>query len=435
MKSIIFVLISILGLAGTATAQQQPQNDSQGWVRLFTGSAAGLNAVNAHGDDTVYASGGALLRSIDGGTTWQTIGNTPVTTGEMFFTDDTTGFIVSGQQVYRTIDGGQAWSDTTLDIAGAGNSILFQGDTGWIAGHFIYRTTDGGKVWHQENGEGNNCIAFAPDGMHGYIMGDAHYWTWRPAGGGEVSFTAAFLERTTDGGVNWDEPYYDSLYLPQRMSTVGYTFIPWGVLGVATTSTNTIIAVGGGIAKSMDGGDNWDTILTSEVTLYAVCFPDSMHGTAVGGNGLILHTTDGGNTWNKQNSGLTSAALYSVVFADSLHGYASGSQGAVIKTTDGGLSWVNISPLSDNMIKGTVFPQPASANTSIAYNLPEPQHVTLSIQNITGINVANVLVGQLQSAGLHTIPLDIRELSCGTYFVRIQTEKYFNVIKFQVICE
>ena len=53
------------------------------------------------------------------------------------------------------------------------------------------------------------------------------------------------------------------------------------------------------------------------------------------GTGLILHTTDGGDTWDAQESG-TSDSLASIHFVDSNVGWAVGLYGTILHTTTGG---------------------------------------------------------------------------------------------------
>jgi photosystem II stability/assembly factor-like uncharacterized protein len=65
---------------------------------------------------------------------------------------------------------------------------------------------------------------------------------------------------------------------------------------------------------------------------------DNNTGTAVGANGTIVRTTDGGTTWALQSSG-TSNHLYAVSFADASVGSAVGV-GTVFRTTNGGATWV-----------------------------------------------------------------------------------------------
>ncbi len=69
--------------------------------------------------------------------------------------------------------------------------------------------------------------------------------------------------------------------------------------------------------------------------LSGVSFVDANTGTAVGGGGTILHTTDGGDTWTEQESG-TTAPLYGVSFVDAYTGTAVGPAGTIIRTTTGG---------------------------------------------------------------------------------------------------
>ena len=92
----------------------------------------------------------------------------------------------------------------------------------------------------------------------------------------------------------------------------------------------------------------WDiTIQNSGVvaTLQEVFFdPVSGDGWVVGNEGVILHTTDKGETWEQQDSGV-SGALLSVHFVAEQpglpvsEGWAVGDGGTIIYTTDGGASW------------------------------------------------------------------------------------------------
>ena len=73
-------------------------------------------------------------------------------------------------------------------------------------------------------------------------------------------------------------------------------------------------------------------------------------GWAVGGYGLILHTTDGGITWERQTSG-TFQPLRTVFFTDALNGSVSGN--IELYTTDGGRTWHHASRVFPSV--GTVY--------------------------------------------------------------------------------
>ena len=103
------------------------------------------------------------------------------------------------------------------------------------------------------------------------------------------------------------------------------------------------------ISKSIDGGKTWETVnLDSSSTFKgykeAVFFLDKMHGWIGGaeaksyGNGYILRTDNGGETWQKV--AVDTADIYDISFVDTLNGWAcSWAGGKIFKTTDGGKSW------------------------------------------------------------------------------------------------
>ncbi len=76
----------------------------------------------------------------------------------------------------------------------------------------------------------------------------------------------------------------------------------------------------------------------ADSTLLDIEFVDSLNGWAVGENGAIIATTDGGNTWTPQDSGFE-ITLRGVDFADERAGWAVGHLGLILHTADGGRSW------------------------------------------------------------------------------------------------
>ena len=79
--------------------------------------------------------------------------------------------------------------------------------------------------------------------------------------------------------------------------------------------------------------------------LMSVCFTDSLYGWVAGDSGIILHTTDGGDSWVRQNTGTTNE-ISEVFFYNRNLGwaaalnYTTSPYGTVLlKTTDGGATW------------------------------------------------------------------------------------------------
>jgi len=91
-------------------------------------------------------------------------------------------------------------------------------------------------------------------------------------------------------------------------------------------------------------------ILRDDATLNDVTFVDGECGWAVGNRGVILHSADGGRTWQVQSSE-TDATLEAVHFVDRRVGYAVGgrtrpdglgSYGVLLRTEDGGQTWQSV---------------------------------------------------------------------------------------------
>ncbi len=58
----------------------------------------------------------------------------------------------------------------------------------------------------------------------------------------------------------------------------------------------------------------------------------------------FLHTTDGGATWERQDTG-EGDDLFGVFFLDSQTGWVTGAWGTVLHTTDGGVTWERQRPV------------------------------------------------------------------------------------------
>lgn len=135
------------------------------------------------------------------------------------------------------------------------------------------------------------------------------------------------------------------------------------------------VGIGGLVLVSDDGGEQWTQAsvpVSSDLT--DVHFPTPTDGWAVGHDGVVLRTRDGGRTWHRQFDGRAARkllidhfqpladagdadaarhlrdvelnyasgpeqALLGVWFRDAQHGFVCGSFGTLFATDDGGLTW------------------------------------------------------------------------------------------------
>lgn len=149
-----------------------------------------------------------------------------------------------------------------------------------------------------------------------------------------------------------------------------------------------LVAAGwrGVIAVSDDDGKSWrQAVVPSSEDLTALSFPSPKHGWAVGNDGIVLESTDGGLNWSKRLDGNDAAksmvAAYSpqaaarpddanlaaalkaandyqaqaparpfldVEFQDERTGYIAGTYGLLFRTTDAGRTWTPLIDAEDN---------------------------------------------------------------------------------------
>jgi hypothetical protein len=74
------------------------------------------------------------------------------------------------------------------------------------------------------------------------------------------------------------------------------------------------------------------------------------------------------------------------------------------------------------------YPNPFNPSTEISYAIPVQMHISLSLYNILGIKVAD-LVNEEKGAGSYTVKLDGTTLSSGVYFYRLQAGAYMQTRK------
>ncbi len=188
---------------------------------------------------------------------------------------------------------------------------------GWAAGArkgttkypIILKTTNSGKIWKTKF-EGSLSIdpetsIFFTNEDVGWMVGE--YVTYK----------------TTDGGENWvgaGSAYTDLI-------SNNFYFI----------DGNTGWKADDKIYKTTDGGSSW--LEKSGTGGNTVHFSDINNGWVCGQGGMIMNSTDGGENWSNQNSGITEN-LNVIRFYDSNIGMCAGDNGTILTTSDGGYNWI-----------------------------------------------------------------------------------------------
>jgi len=69
------------------------------------------------------------------------------------------------------------------------------------------------------------------------------------------------------------------------------------------------------------------------------------------------------------------------------------------------------------------YPNPFNPQTTIVYSIPATQHVEMAVYDILGRKVS-VLLSGIKQAGIHKLNFNAKDLSSGTYFVRIEAADF-----------
>lgn len=156
-----------------------------------------------------------------------------------------------------------------------------------------------------------------------------------------------------------------------------------------------------------------------------VSFTDSDNGTAVGENGIILRTTDGGTTWTSQTSG-TTYLLRGVSFTDSNNGTAVGIPGTILRTTTGGVVSVeeeDIDEILTNFKLSQNYPNPFNSTSLIKYSIPQSSNVVIKVFDILG-NEIETLVNEEKTVGTYEITWTADNLPSGIYLYQLRAGSY-----------
>jgi photosystem II stability/assembly factor-like uncharacterized protein len=283
---------------------------------------------------------GVIWRTNDGGHTWtQTVIDTsqPVRPSAIDFIDKQVGWMVDEDgDVRKTTNGGATWQRSgRLDyqslntFVGPNERIQFADSlNGWVIYPWgIWLSHDGGLTWQHQSVD------------VGKQKGSIHRCQFTSPADGWVVGRLGRVLRTSDSGKSWREQVLPA----DGEATASGISSPDGINAWIVASPK------GGIYGTKDGGDHWfpQSVPNPGAYLESIHFVNSNEGWAVGyqpksglpnARALMLHTTDGGITWEVVNTGIDVSTFQQVFFCNSKQGWVV-YQSELFRTEDGGKSW------------------------------------------------------------------------------------------------
>ena len=318
------------------------------WTTQPSGVTARLRGVSAVSDRVAWASGngGTVLRTTDGGVTWQTLsipGTEKLDFRDIDAISDQIAYVLSigsgdSSRIFKTIDGGRTWA---LQFTNTDPKAFFDAMAFWDANRgvafsdsvdsklVILRTDDGGANWARVPDDGlppalENEGAFAASGTNVATYGRDHVWI------GTGAAAVARVLRSTDGGRTWA-----AAATPLAASDSS------GIFSIAFRDADHGIVVGGDYRKegeaidnaaiTNDGGRTWTRVTGLSGFRSVVAYmPGAPMPTllAVGPQGAE-QSTDDGRTWTPLTGAI---GLHTFGFAkQGRAGWGAGENGRIMR--------------------------------------------------------------------------------------------------------
>ncbi|MFO1327384.1 MAG: YCF48-related protein [Rubrivivax sp.] len=323
-------------------AWRRSTDQGRSWTALPGERDAGLGAIAAlwmldARRGLALTPQGLLLQTGDGGQRWQASavrlppGEPSPSTVTMQFTPDGTGWVFNNGALYRSDDGGRNWAPLALNLPDhlpdalhlvddrtavvRAHQICYLGHSSYACQHRVFISTDRAATWR----------ATDPP--------------W-PAGGPLTSLDSrrlvvAGVATSADGGQTW---------LPSRQPADLDLGDPVRVVRGAGALW---LLAHHGLLRSADDGATWSAVTLPLPSGYVAAWPfvslglqdlafaDARQGWIVGGDGLVMATSDGGLSWQRQASG-TRTDLTSVFALGPQAVWIGGARAAVLASASGG---------------------------------------------------------------------------------------------------
>ncbi|NUN07780.1 MAG: T9SS type A sorting domain-containing protein [Ignavibacteriaceae bacterium] len=329
-------------------------------------------------------SGSYVLRTFDGGVSWDTVANVNGVTFRRILSIDQSNLYAGGEKgrFARSTDAGASWTvtflpDTTHSVYSIKFTSLSQGNvlTSSTTAAMVVKTTDAGTTWattlNHTTGDLEDMDFF--DANRGVAVGggvgkmdfyytvDGNTWTLAPrptipsgvtytridvravqfvntnlvyavGWGSTVGMQPSILCKSTNGGASWT-------YLEQLPENRVYDNL-WGVY---FKDENNGVAIGGAsrgtiLLRTSNGGVTWGPVRIPCGASLDIIYGNGDYLFVGGGDNMFMKSTNFGDSWELITN-IPGSSLYTIHFPDKNTGYAAGYDGVLIKTTDRGLTW------------------------------------------------------------------------------------------------
>lgn len=368
-------------------------NNTVTWRRLFGGDGS-WSAINQQNDQFSYVSWQTLnvLKSTDGGNSFNNV-NPPK--------EDPIAFV------------------SPFALAPSNGEVIYAGSA------IVSKSTNGGNTWSVTNNgqklDGNPMLAMSISSQNPSVV----YVASAPYNG-----NPGHVFVTENGGNTWQNV---SAGLPNRF-----------ILDLEVDPTDEAIAyaaIGGygssHLFRTSDHGMSWKDVGSGlpDVPANAIAvdplYPNNLY---IGNDLGVFSSVDFGETWQSYFDGLPEAVMVfdlRISPANRKLRAATHGRGAYQRAL---LEVPYVSEASETFEELTqleLYPNPASTQATLHYQLPERQLVTIEMLDNSG-RLYKTVLWESQLEGDHKVKLPLGELSTGIYYCRLKTARGLIVKKLVV---
>lgn len=411
MKKTLFILMALVFASNISVAQ---------WVEQNSGTSLTLYSVSAVSDNVAWAcgSGGTVLRTVNGGTTWTNVTGSPIPASLDLYnifgwTDNiafVTGSSASNTFVYRTVNGGTTWTQVFSELGGFINVIhMFDDNNGFMQGDpvtnrwSLWRTADGGSSWDStgmflapvgaEHGWNNSIFVSGNDVYMGTNSARVYY-----SGSGGTNFTA----QLTGAEINTYAIWFNS-------ASVG-------------------LAGGTTMLLTTNGGTTWGTIPAPGTSPISGIIGSGNNWWYVRQDNAINFSNNNGSSWSTQYTAPAGAFTHISKSRTGNSAWAVRTVGGICKN-DNLVGVVNVTTeLPSGYQLSQNYPNPFNPSTTINFSIPENSFVKLRVFDMLGREVESLVNEQL-SAGSYLFDFNAENLNSGIYFYSIEAGSFIDTKK------
>ena len=399
-KSFLFLILTVPFILNAQVWEYK--NSGTDFILLDLSIPPGQDQIAyAAGSQYTVDSEGIIIKTVDGGETWETIyplSGTVNSFTRIEFVSPLKGFVVGWDNTFMmTEDGGATW----LDIAAGTDIYYYSGlnfydeNNGFAMGLNLsngldsYITNDGGITWNL----GTNTTNMAE-----FASAYADEDTLFTVGKDQV------ISKSEDGGENWSvinsgiQGFYNFEVFFKDQNN-----------GIVSTEDGTLLT-------THDSGLTWDSFSTGYHNFYGLNYVGD-HIYAAGTDEDVYLSSDNGTTWEMIHNGPPTATFYAIEFFNNGDALICGSQGTMLKAS---ALILNTNTVENSSL--TIFYRSSIKELTVNSDLVFSSYLIYSLDG--------KLINEQKVTSNNTLKIDVSHLSNGNYMVVLNSDNNRRTAKF-----